>query len=285
MIHSKPLVLASILVALPSFVSAIEMPRSLRDAERLYANGRYAEASDKAKEFQKLYPNNVQALIILGMSDFYLNNYKDSVRWFKRADQLSPKHPIVTQYMNLLKELEYRSGPFSIEPSEADFTDPETTAEFYKRGYFNTAYPSESQKDEPGASTKLLDPVLITEHISTPTLRLESELALPNPGEATASLFSETYMEKMAREALVDKKYEKAYLFYSQLSASDPNNKTYRIEQAEAAFYLKRYAKVMEILLPISSKASLDSLTDFQKDKAKKLLDMSANKRFVPGKE
>ena len=56
MIHSKPLVLASILVALPSFVSAIEMPRSLRDAERLYANGRYAEASDKAKEFQKLYP-------------------------------------------------------------------------------------------------------------------------------------------------------------------------------------------------------------------------------------
>ena len=275
-------ILAGLLI-LASAVNAREMPRSLREAERLYANGRYSEASDKAKSFQKLYPNNLQALLILGMSDYCLYNYQDSIKWFKKANQLSPNHPIASKYLTLLKEIEYRSGSFSQEPSEADFTDPHITADFYKRGYFNSIFPVESDNNDPGASTKLLEPALITGHLNPSTLRKKSDIALPNPGKATQSNSFYVFMEKMAREALTDKKYEKAYLFYAQLSASDPANRTYKIEQADAAYNLKRYAKVIELLLPISSKASLNSLTNKQKEKVKKLLEDSVAQKYVPG--
>ena len=262
-----------------------EMPRSLREAEKLYQKGKYSEASDKALEFQKLYPDNLQALIILGMSDYYLNNYKSSKAWFKKAQKQSPNHPIITKYLELLRELEYRSGTFSIEPSDKDMNDPEESAEFYKRGYFGHAFPKTSVVDEPGGSAKLMEPVLIKEPISSAAIRLPSDLALPTPYPSVESLFSsESYMEQMAREAMEDGKYQKSYLFYSQLAASQPKNRTYLISKAEAAFKMKRYSTVLDILLPISSKASLETLSEYQRNKVKKLLEESANKKFQPGK-
>ncbi len=261
-----------------------EMPRSLREAERLYQNGKYSEASDKALEFQKLYPDNLQALIILGMSDFYLNDYNNSKKWFKKAQKQSPNHPIVTRYLNLLRELEYRSGSFSVEPSEQDMNDPQVSANFYKKAYFGHAFPKSSSSENPGASTKLMEPVLIKESIPSDTLRLPSDLALPTPYPPVEFLLSsESVMEQMAREALESGKYHKAYLFYSQLLASEPNNRLYRIAKAEAAYKMKRYSKVLEILVPISSKASLDSLSEIQKDKVIKMLEDSAGKNYVPG--
>lgn len=266
------------LLAVATSINAREMPRSLREAERLYANQRYSEASDKAKEFQKLFPSNVQALIILGMSDYNLNNYKDSVKWFKKAIHLSPNHPIASKYLTLLQELEYRSGPFSIEPSEADFSDPKVSAEFYKRGYFNTAYPKESEKSSPRTTGKPLEPVLIKQPLPPSTYRANSKVALDSNEKFSESTSTAAFMEKMAREALEDKRYIKAYLFYSQLSAGDPNNRTFRIEQAEAAFHLGRYAKVVELLLPITSKDNLDSLTNHQREKVINLLNKAASK-------
>ena len=264
---------------------SIEMPRSLREAEKLYQKGKYSEASDKALEFQKLYPNNLQALIILGMSDFYLNNYNSSKNWFKKAQKQSPNHPIINRYLELLRELEYRSGTFSIEPNDKDMNDPQVSADFYKRGYFGHAYPVTSISNEPGASAQLMEPVLIKEPISSAAIRLPSDLALPTPYPSVESLFSsENYMEQMAREAMEEGKYQKSYLFYSQLAASQPKNRTYLISKAEAAFKMKRYSTVLDLLLPISSKTSLETLSEFQRNKVKKLLEESANKKFQPGK-
>lgn len=265
-------------------IYSAEMPRSLREAERLYQNGKYSEASDKAREFQKLYPNNLQALIILGMSDFYLNNYKDSKSWFQKAKKQSPNHPIISKYLELLRELEYRSGTFSIEPKDQDLSDPKVSAHFYKKGYFGPTQPIKSANNNPGATTSLMEPVLLKEPIASSALRLPSDLALPTPYPSVEFLLSsENYMEQMAREALESGKYHKAYLFYSQLSASEPKNRTYLISKAEAAYKMKRYSKVIEILLPISSKASLDSLSELQRNKVRKMLEDSATKQYIPG--
>ncbi len=278
------LIIAILLIKTINSANSTEMPRSLREAERLYQNGNYSEASDKALEYQKLYPNNLQALILLGMSDFYLNRYNESKKWFKTAQKQSPKHPIITKYLKLLRELEYRSGTFSIEPSEQDMNDPNVSAKFYKRGYFGHAFPVTSIVDDPGASSKLLEPVLIKEPISSAAMRLPSELALPTPYPSVESLFSsENYMEQMAREAFEAGKYQKSYLFYSQLAASSPKNKSYLISKAESAFRMKRYSTVLEILLPISSKTSLEQLSEMQRNKIKKLLEESANKKYIPG--
>ena len=283
--YANLIAVTAIMLASTQQINCTEMPRSLREAERLYQKGKYSEASDKALEFQKLYPNNLQALIILGMSDFYLNNYKNSKSWFLKANKQSPNHPIITKYLELLRELEYRSGTFSIEPSEKDMNDPQVSADFYKRGYFGHAYPVTSVKDEPGASVPLMDPVLIKEPISSAAIRLPSDLALPTPYPSVESLFSsESYMEQMAREAMEEGKYQKSYLFYSQLAASEPKNRSYLISKAEAAFKMKRYSTVLDLLLPISSKTSLDTLSEIQRNKVKKLLEESANKKFVPGK-
>ncbi|MBQ3644922.1 MAG: hypothetical protein II961_10025 [Candidatus Riflebacteria bacterium] len=283
--YANLIAVTAIMLASTQQINCAEMPRSLREAERLYQKGKYSEASDKALEFQKLYPNNLQALIILGMSNFYLNNYKSSKSWFLKANKQSPNHPIITKYLELLRELEYRSGTFSIEPSEKDMNDPQVSADFYKRGYFGHAFPVTSVKDEPGASVPLMEPVLIKEPISSAAIRLPSDLALPTPYPSVESLFSsESYMEQMAREAMEEGKYQKSYLFYSQLAASEPKNRSYLISKAEAAFKMKRYSTVLDILLPISSKASLDTLSEIQRNKVKKLLEESANKKFVPGK-
>ncbi len=284
----KILVFLLLLTAVNS-ANSTEMPRSLREAERLYQKGKYSEACDKALEFQKLYPDNLQALIILGMSSFYLNDFKNSKNWFKKAQKQSSNHPIVTKYLELLRELEYRSGSFSVEPieqvtSDPQIRDPQVTAEFYKRGYFGHAFPKTSETNNPGASTNLMEPVLIKEPIASETLRQPSDLALPTPYPPVEYLLSsENYMEQMAREALESGKYHKAYLFYSQLSASEPKNRLYLISKAEAAFKMKRYSKVLEILVPISSKSSLDTLSEIQRDKVKKMLEESANKKYVPG--
>ena len=140
--YANLIAISVIMLATIQQAMSLEMPSSLREAEKLYQKGKYSEASDKALEFQKLYPNNLQALIILGMSDFYLNNYKSSKEWLKKAQKQSPNHPIITRYLELLRELEYRSGTFSIEPNEKDMNDPQVSADFYKRGYFGHAYPA-----------------------------------------------------------------------------------------------------------------------------------------------
>lgn len=269
---------------LQAAVYSSEIPKTLKEAEKLYQNGKYSEASDKALEYQKLSPNNLQALIILGMSDFYLNNYRNSKNWFQKAKKQSPNHPIVCKYLDLLKELEYRSGSFSIEPQDKDPNDSYVSAKYFKRGYFGHAFPNTSLSEDPGASTKLLEPILIKTPISSESIRLPSELATKTPYPSVESIFSsESYVEQMAREAFESGKYQKSYLLYSQLAASEPKNRSYLIAKAESAFKMRNYSKVMEILLPISTRNNLETLSVIQRNKVINMIEKSANKKYIPG--
>ena len=286
---------------------AVEMPRSLRKAEKLYQNGKYKEASKEALKFQQSSPDNLQCLIILGMSDFYLNDYKSSKKWFKRAKELSKKHPIATRYLDLLRELEYKSGTFGIEPSDTDLTDPEVSGKYFKRAFFGTAFPVESKPNEMEKKAHLLEPVMlepvviknnkiifesasetaeikvseskpIYSYEATESAKIEDQNSIIENSAAT------DYMTIMAKEAMKEQKYEKAYLFYSQLLASQPKNRLYAISKAEAAYHLKKYSTVLSILTPISSKSSLATLSEEDRAKMKSLIEKSANKELVPRK-
>lgn len=281
--HRSKIYLATLLLAsLSSSLMSKEMPRSLREAEHLYQNGKYEEASDKALEFQKLYPDNLQALLILGMSDFYLNDFESSKNWFLKAQRKSPKHPIVTKYLNLLRELEYRSGIFSIEPSQKILDDdPMVKAEFFKKGYFTHAFPKESEVNHPGAPVGPLEPILLKEPVATITMRLESDLALPIPYPDLERLFSDTeYVEKMADEAMKDHKYKKAMLLYSQLYRSNPDKPKYLISQADAEFHMKRYQRVLDLLTPIASRKSIRSMPEEEKNRLRTIFKESAKQMY-----
>lgn len=262
------------LVTMAALLGGAEMPRSLRKAEKLYQNSKYSEAAKEALDFYQTSPNNLQCIIILGMSNFYLNNYRSSKKWFNKANQLSKNHPITAKYLELLKELEYRSGPFSIEPSEAETGDPAVTHKELKKGYFNTI---SSIPSSPFLSHSAIP-------LPPPSSFLPPLLSSPSPAPSSKSLLTLNYMEKMAREAFEAKKYEKAYLFYSQLAAAKPKNYKYAVSKAEAAYQLRRYSTVLDILLPLSSKNSIESMETADQTRLKLLLDASANKKFIPGK-
>ena len=263
-------------ILLGSQLYGAEMPRSLREAERLYQQGNYAEAYDKALELQSFYPDNFQGLLVLGMSSFYLNDYESSWNWFIKAQKKSPKHPIVTRYIELLRELEYRSGPFTSGPYAPDPIEPMNTAKFYKKGYLSANVPILSNPEDPGSPVKPMEPILITDPIATSAMRLESDLALPTPYPHIGSILSADYFKQMAAEAMKKQEYEKAYLFYSQLSADEPKNREFIICQAEAAYHLKRFQKCYDLLLPLAQKSSLATLSEENQKKVRELIRESA---------
>lgn len=67
---SQLLTMIFVLTALCA-VDGRELSRSLREAQKLYERGHYEEAAKKAYEYYKFYPDDVQAMIICGMSEFH----------------------------------------------------------------------------------------------------------------------------------------------------------------------------------------------------------------------
>ncbi|HPW60431.1 MAG TPA: tetratricopeptide repeat protein, partial [Candidatus Rifleibacterium sp.] len=135
------------LIAFSSQLGGTELSPSLREAERLYQSGRFEEASARALEIHRFFPEDFQTLLVLGMSDFHAGNYLKSSDWFRAAARKAPKHPIVLRYTELLREIEYRMGPFSRNPDRQNMADGKTAAEFYKRGYFGPSLPVPSDMD------------------------------------------------------------------------------------------------------------------------------------------
>jgi len=98
-----------------------ELPDSLRTASELYRTGRFDAAREEAISFQRYFPDDVDALILLGRIDFEAGRYSDSRQWFRAASAKAPRHPIIRRYRKLLEELEYRNGAFdsSLLPSRS----------------------------------------------------------------------------------------------------------------------------------------------------------------------
>ncbi len=284
----KPLKKA-VFIALMAFsaqLSGAELSPSLREAERLYQSGRFEEASVKALEIHRYFPEDFQTLLVLGMSDFHAGNYLKASDWFRSAARKSPRHPIVLRYTELLREIEYRTGPFSRDPDRQNLADGKTTAEFYKRGYFGPSTPVTSDMENQWARTTSLEPVLIRQPLpGTATIFAEierppSELALPTPYPSLESILSSEAVAEMAEKALENKEYQKSYLFFSQLVASAPQNRRYLIGKAEAAFHMKRYRQVLEILGPMVAAGTSTGFSELQAKKIQQLMEDSRGQVF-----
>jgi hypothetical protein len=141
---------------------------------------------------------------------------------------------------------------------------PIKTAKEFKRGWFGPNFTNTSEPmktPEPPTPTPMpLEPV---DQIA-PTA-----LSTPHPPQDRI-LYGNTISE-MADKALKNGLYIKAYLFYSQLQQSDPNFRSYAIGKSEAAFHMKRYKEVINMLGPLRS-TNPDSFTSVQLEKVDKLL-------------
>ena len=185
MSHKYCIVLFVLCVSFASFIAshAKELVPSLREAERLYNKGFYEKAAKKASEYVSYFPNDVQARIIAGMSYYHMGSYIESIDNFVIAEKKQPKHPIVVRYIKMLREIEYRSEPFTLDSEIRAKVDPLKTAEFYKRGYCGhnpTALSPKIEKNPFSADT--LEPHLMT----TPYEERNVELVTVLPPEIQA---------------------------------------------------------------------------------------------------
>lgn len=283
----KPIKKAALLALLifTAPVHGLELDPSLREADRLYQSGRFEEAALKALELQRFFPDDFQNLLILGMSNFHAGNYLESSDTFRLAACKKPKHPIVLRYTELLREIEYRSGPFSRDSDRQNQSDKKVTAEFYKRGFFGPSFTITSSPNMSNLSANSLDPVLLKEPLSSAAFNTDypvSQLALPAPHPYMDSILTAEAMAEMAETAFKEAEYQKSYLFFSQLAASAPQNRRYLIGKSEAAFHMKRYQQVLEILGPLVAVGASSNFSELQQQKIQQLMEESRKKVFSP---
>lgn len=219
-----------------AWVFAAEMPPALREADRLYQSGRFAKASASARKFLKIVPANLEANLLIGMSEFKQNNYREAKNWFLRALKISSKNFIARKYLDLIQEIEHRHGPLAGELSAAqDSEDTYTSGKAFKKSWFGHGFPRES-----GPTREYFDP--------------EKNMKAPIAIEVDApikKILVEKSVAKMAREAFAGKLYLKSFLFYSQLLSASPENRTFLLGKAESAFMLERYDEVVKLLGPV----------------------------------
>ena len=266
------------LLALATSVGGSELSPALREAENLYQSGRFQEAALKARELHRFFPDDFQILLVLGMSEFHAGNYLESSDIFRKAAGRNSRHPIVARYSELLREIEYRRGPFSQNPDRQNPADNSITARFYKRGFFGPTFTVTSGVDNPWAQAAPLDPVLIKKPMEEKELNTDyppSQLALPTPYPHMESILTAEAMAEMAESAFNSGEYQKSYLFFSQLAASAPKNRRFLIGKAEAAFHMKRYHQVLDILGPLLAAGAETSFSELQLEKIQQLMEES----------
>lgn len=222
-----------------------ELVSSLREAEGLYQRGQYQEAAKKAQEYHKYYPEDLQAMLIGGMSEFHAQNYVEAIDMFVLASKQQPKHPIIQRYLALIRELEYRSEPFTKDLIRSSTADPLTTAKYYKKQYFGPNFTISSKSETRAPFVSTLEPHLMKHSSESRAVNLVTALPSQPP---IKSLLAQNTMEEMAHQGFESGQYLKSYLFYSQLNASNPHNKAYLLGKAKSAFHMKRYEQVIELL-------------------------------------
>lgn len=276
---SQLLTMIFVLTALCA-VDGRELSRSLREAQKLYERGHYEEAAKKAYEYYKFYPDDVQAMIICGMSEFHAGNYIESVDMFVSANQKQPKHPITERYLALLRELEYRSEPFTTDLELKSKADPQETAKYYKRNFFGPSFNIVSGKEGKTNFVSTLEPHLMKSPSEARNVRLVTVLPVSAPAK---SLLGRNTMEGMAEKSLSEGQYLKSYLFYSQLHASSPQNKFYLLGKAESAFHMKRYEQVLELLGNVYLTDEIKVYDESQRQKIDNMLAYSRVRVFNSG--
>jgi tetratricopeptide (TPR) repeat protein len=251
--HFPTRALLLLVVLLTTGLAGSELQPQLREAERLYQAGRYSEAASAASRFLHFFPDDFQALLIAGMSEYNRGNYADAKKHFTKAHSINANHPLVREYTALLREIEYRSGIISQVPLQPPESNEFETAGFYKRAYFGPAFTHTS-----GA---VIDPALAI-----------PQTALPTPFPPVESIFHVQPVVDIADRAFNEQNFHKSYLFYSQLLASEPGNRNYLLRKAESAFHMKRFRQVIDLLGPLLAAPTIQGFDETQIKKARQLL-------------
>ncbi|HOY68549.1 MAG TPA: tetratricopeptide repeat protein [Candidatus Ozemobacteraceae bacterium] len=236
------LIAAALLLVLPLRLEAGELSSSLRTASELYRAGRLDEARAEALSVQKHVPDDLEALLILGRIDFEAARYADAMQWFRLASVKHPRHPLVRRYRALLEELEYRNGPFSVEPLPLPVPDRDETARRFKKGWFGPSFPHLSEDCKPST----IEPILSRAPLTSPAQ--EPSSAAPAPGAEPSEIPGD---ELEAAGALAAGMYFKAYIIYAGMTAQQPDRTSARLGLARAAIGMGRYAEATEILSPL----------------------------------
>ncbi|EKD82672.1 MAG: hypothetical protein ACD_39C01157G0004 [uncultured bacterium] len=259
--YSVIVLLALILAGSADRSYGLELQPQLREAERLYQSGRYQDAAREVDKLLSFFPDDLQAILLAGMSEYNNGNYLKAQQHFKRAHAKAPRHPLVVEYTTLLREIEHRSGALSQNPQFQDNRNEYETARHFKRGYFGPVFTN--------TSDSLPDPGLAT-----------AQVALPMPHPPTESIFKTEPVVDIAKNAFAEGNFHKAYLFYSQLLASDPTNRKYLIGRAESAFHMKRFRQVIDMLGPIMAAPETHGFSEQEIEQARQLLSEARQKAF-----
>jgi tetratricopeptide (TPR) repeat protein len=234
-------ILAALFAFFPLPIGAGELSSSLRTASELYRAGRLDEARSEALSVQKHFPDDLEALLILGRIDFEAARYADAMQWFRLASVKHPRHPLVRRYRALLEELAYRNGPFSVDPLPLPVPDRDETARRFKRGWFGPTFPLPSEDCKPAAT----EPILSRGPLSQP------EPPSPIPAAATILPDELPSDEAEAAGALASGMYFKSYLLYSGVLNRKPDRVPARLGFARAAIGMGRYTEALSILSPL----------------------------------
>ncbi len=257
-------ILTLFFAGLSASVLSAELDSELRTASQLYQTGRLDQARQILEKYDEFFPKNLELCLLMGRIEFEQKNYIAATNYFKIVDQQQPNHPLLRHYKRLLAEVNHRTGYSEGFTMKTSSQTPVKTAKEFKRGWFG---PNFTNTSEP---MKTPAPVPSAPMPKSPTYTVApTALSTPHPPQDRI-LYGET-ISKMAEKALKDGLYIKAYLFYSQLQQSDPNFRSYTIGKSEAAFHMKRYKEVINMLGPLRS-TNPDSFTSVQLEKVDQLL-------------
>lgn len=242
---------------------AYSLDRTMRESVRLYQIGRYEQAIETAQRVYRYFPGDVQALVIMGAASFHQKDYLEARRWLRKAIRLEPDNMLAQKYIQLLKDVEYKFEPLGVEPANIIRQDRIQTAREFERAWFGPSFPvrSKTPKQEP-----------------MPQISRPGVAGIPHPAEV--NLERNHAVARLAKNALENENYYKAYLFFSQLLKANLDNRTYLVGKAEAAFHLGRYREVMEILGPYLASDNPLGFMPSELIKARHLLQQSRANRF-----
>ncbi len=240
-----------------------EMVATLREADRLYQNGRYEQAIEMAGKFVEFSPDSLEAMLILGMSHFNSGNYPEAKQWFRQALKKKRRNVIASQYLDLIREIEHRYGPFSSNINLARTSeDPQIAGQAFKKGWFGHGFPKESEPTRQYFDRNKNIPAPIALEVKAPVEKMLIEQSVA----------------QMAQDAFSKKLFVKSYLFYSQLLDASPENRNYLLGKAESAFMLERYDEVIKTLGPIMLFGKEKSFSPQELKQANDLINKSRNK-------
>jgi tetratricopeptide (TPR) repeat protein len=272
------LIVLGLLFITGSDIEAREPGVSLREASKLYQAQNYQQAIQIAEKTLEYSQNNVEAMLIAAMSHFNNHDYAKSRTWLRKIIKLKPSHPIAKEYIRLIQELEHRFGPFKSDMLDSmQAKDPIISGEAFKRGWFGPSFPKESDPIRPGSASTL--PTHGISSSSSPVASSSAKIAL-EVDPPLERVLAEKTVAKLAKDAFEQELYLKSYLFYSQLAAHNPKNRSYLIKKAQSAFHMKRYSEVVKTLGPIMLGLDQQTFPKQEYEAAKKLLEDSRKKLY-----